>query len=67
MLEGWDPGSRRTIHACLECDGSWCVVDNPGELVDALAAYSRARRDGNEQLRAGVDGRLRALSLTVPA
>lgn len=62
VLWGWEPGARRRTHACLACDGSWSVVDDPAVLVDALAAYWLARREGERELVAAT-ARLRALHL----
>ncbi|NUT47092.1 MAG: hypothetical protein HOV94_07195 [Saccharothrix sp.] len=68
VLSGWAPGPRRRTHACLECDGGWCVADDPGVLVDALAAYWLAHHDpaGPVERRAAVTRRLRELHLEVP-
>ncbi|MEU4804363.1 hypothetical protein [Actinosynnema sp. NPDC023587] len=65
VLAGWEPGSRRRSHACLECDGSWCVVADPAVLVDALVAYSRARWDDDEEQLVRATARLRELSLAM--
>lgn len=46
VLWGWDPGSRRRTHHCLNCEGSWAVVEDPGVLVQALMSYWLARQAG---------------------
>lgn len=68
MLSGWSPGPRRRTHAFLECDGGWAVVDDPGVLVDALAAYWLARHDptATPEQPAAVMARARELHLELP-
>ncbi|RKT51674.1 hypothetical protein [Saccharothrix australiensis] len=66
VLGGWTPGRRRRHHYCLLCDGGWSVVDDPAELVDALAAYWVARnRPGRPALHAA-EARLATLHLETP-
>lgn len=66
VLDGWEPGSRRRTHACLVCDGSWCVVADPTVLVTALVDYSRAARASVGEPMAAAAARLAELHLDAP-